>query len=39
MITAPVRSGAAIVGGQVYWGSGYTGGPNDKLYAFRLPAR
>jgi polyvinyl alcohol dehydrogenase (cytochrome) len=51
----PVVSGAAVVGGAVYWGSGYTtlatdcpGGegvikacsppPNDKLYAFALPA-
>ena len=33
-----VRSGAAIVGAQVYWGSGYRGGPNNRLYAFGLPA-
>ena len=33
-----VRSGAAIVGAKVYWGSGYRGGQNDKLYAFKLPA-
>jgi polyvinyl alcohol dehydrogenase (cytochrome) len=33
-----VRSGAAIVGAKVYWGSGYRGGQNDKLYAFGLPA-
>ena len=33
-----VRSGAAIVGSQVYWGSGYPGGPNKKMYAFRIPA-
>jgi polyvinyl alcohol dehydrogenase (cytochrome) len=33
-----VRSGAAIVGRKVYWGSGYQGGHNDKLYAFGLPA-
>jgi polyvinyl alcohol dehydrogenase (cytochrome) len=31
-----VRSGAAVVGSQVYWGSGYGSGPNDKLYAFGL---
>jgi polyvinyl alcohol dehydrogenase (cytochrome) len=31
-----VRSGAAIVSGRVYWGSGYRGGANDKLYAFGL---
>nr|WP_315239580.1 PQQ-binding-like beta-propeller repeat protein [uncultured Albidiferax sp.] len=36
-------SGAAISKGEVYWGSGYSnlggafGGPNNKLYAFRLP--
>jgi polyvinyl alcohol dehydrogenase (cytochrome) len=36
-------SGAAISNGEVYWGSGYSnfggafGGPNNKLYAFRLP--
>ena len=29
-----VASGAAIVGGTVFWGSGYRGGDNDKLYAF-----
>ena len=33
-----VRSGAAIVGAKVYWGSGYRGGENNKLYAFKLPA-
>jgi polyvinyl alcohol dehydrogenase (cytochrome) len=42
---SPVTGGAAIVGGSVYWGSGYcgtacfaTGTPvnNDKLYAFGL---
>ena len=37
------RSGAAIVGPKVYWGSGYGGGHNNKLhnnklYAFGLPA-
>jgi polyvinyl alcohol dehydrogenase (cytochrome) len=35
-------SGAAIVDGTLYWGSGYTnlgppGTPNNKLYAFGLP--
>lgn len=34
-----VRSGAAIVGDQIYWGSGYpNAGANDKFYAFGLPA-
>jgi polyvinyl alcohol dehydrogenase (cytochrome) len=33
-----VRSGAAIVGAKVFWGSGYRGGENDKLYAFGIPA-
>src|SRR5579863_589185 len=33
-----VRSGAAIVSGMVYWGSGYTNAPNDKFYAFGLPS-
>lgn len=33
-----VRSGAAIVGPKIYWGSGYPGGPNNKLYAFGLPS-
>lgn len=33
-----VRSGAAIVGAKVYWGSGYQGGHNNRLYAFGLPA-
>jgi polyvinyl alcohol dehydrogenase (cytochrome) len=33
-----VRSGAAIAGAKVYWGSGYRGGHNNKLYAFGLPA-
>jgi hypothetical protein len=35
-----VISGAAIVNGSVYWGSGYyipTGVSNDQLYAFSLP--
>jgi polyvinyl alcohol dehydrogenase (cytochrome) len=36
-----VISGAAIVNGSVYWGSGYyippTGVANDQLYAFSLP--
>lgn len=36
-----VISGAAIVDGVVYWGSGFTLGPhgtnNDKLYAFSIP--
>jgi polyvinyl alcohol dehydrogenase (cytochrome) len=36
------NSGAAVVNGKVYWGSGYAGfGPpntsNDKFYAFELP--
>jgi polyvinyl alcohol dehydrogenase (cytochrome) len=34
-------SGAAVVNGTVYWGSGYSnfgfGTPNNKLYAFGLP--
>ena len=35
-----VTSGAAIVNGWVYWGSGYyTGTNNDKLYAFSLRRR
>lgn len=33
-----VRSSAPIVGPKVYWGSGYSGGHNNKLYAFGLPA-
>jgi polyvinyl alcohol dehydrogenase (cytochrome) len=33
-----VRSGAAIVGSQVYWGTGYKGADNNKIYAFGLPA-
>jgi len=34
-----VISGAAVVSGSVYWGSGYySGADNDKLYAFSLPA-
>lgn len=33
-----VRSGAAIVGAKIYWGSGYRGGHNNQLYAFGLPA-
>jgi polyvinyl alcohol dehydrogenase (cytochrome) len=33
-----VQSGAAVVGAKVYWGSGYQGGHNNKLYAFGLPA-
>jgi len=35
-----VNSGAAVVNGTVYWGSGYAhlqGTPNNKLYAFALP--
>jgi polyvinyl alcohol dehydrogenase (cytochrome) len=36
-----VNSGAAVVNGIVYWGSGYSnlgiGTPNNKLYAFQLP--
>jgi polyvinyl alcohol dehydrogenase (cytochrome) len=36
-----VNSGAAVVNGTVYWGSGYSslgiGTPNNKLYAFQLP--
>lgn len=31
-----VVSGAAIVQGAVYWGSGWSGGANDKVYAFAL---
>ena len=31
-----VRSGPSVVGGMVYWGSGYQGGLNNKLYAFGL---
>jgi hypothetical protein len=34
-----VNSGAAIVGGRVYWGSGYAnidGTPNNKFYAFEV---
>jgi polyvinyl alcohol dehydrogenase (cytochrome) len=33
-------AGAAIVNGNVYWGSGYAsfgGYPNDKLFSFSLP--
>ena len=34
-------SGAAISGGMLFWGSGYSnfglGTPNNKLYAFGLP--
>lgn len=33
-----VVCGPAVVGSTVYWGSGYRTGPNDKLYAFGLPA-
>jgi polyvinyl alcohol dehydrogenase (cytochrome) len=33
-----VRSGAAIVGGTVYWGTGYRSGNEDKIYAFSLPS-
>jgi polyvinyl alcohol dehydrogenase (cytochrome) len=33
-----VRSGAAIVNGTVYWGSGYANGPNNQFYAFDLPS-
>jgi polyvinyl alcohol dehydrogenase (cytochrome) len=32
-------AGASIVGGTVYWGSGYHNGDNDKLYAFTLDGR
>lgn len=36
-----VNSGAAVVNGTVYWGSGYSnffiGTPNNKLYAFSVP--
>lgn len=36
-----VNSGASIVDGTVYWGSGYSnfgiGTPNNKLYAFSIP--
>ena len=32
-----VRSGAAIVGNQVYWGTGYAGADKKKIYAFGLP--
>jgi len=35
-----VNSGAAIVDGVVYWGSGYaniSGTPNNKFYAFEVP--
>jgi len=32
-----VRSGAAIVGNQVYWGTGYAGADKNKIYAFGLP--
>ena len=35
------QSGAAIVGGMVFWGSGYSnlnlGTPNNQFYAFQLP--
>jgi polyvinyl alcohol dehydrogenase (cytochrome) len=35
------QSGAAIVNGMVYWGSGYSnlnlGTPNNQFYAFQLP--
>jgi polyvinyl alcohol dehydrogenase (cytochrome) len=38
-----VNSGAAIVDGTVYWGSGYgnfgVGTPNNKLYAFHIPGQ
>lgn len=38
-----VASGAAVVDGAVYWGSGYKiatiNGPNNKLYAFGLPGK
>jgi polyvinyl alcohol dehydrogenase (cytochrome) len=33
-----VRSGAAIVGKQIYWGTGYRTGNDDQIYAFGLPA-
>jgi hypothetical protein len=32
-----VRSGAAVVGSQIYWGTGYRKGNDDKIYAFGLP--
>jgi polyvinyl alcohol dehydrogenase (cytochrome) len=32
-----VDSGAAIVGQQIYWGTGYRSGEADKFYAFSLP--
>lgn len=34
-----VIAGAAIVGGTVYWGSGYKFADNDKLYAFGIPGK
>lgn len=34
-----VIAGAAIVGGTVYWGSGYKFADNDKLYAFGIPRK
>lgn len=38
-----VNSGAAVVDGVVYWGSGYSnfglGAPNNKLYAFDVPKK
>jgi polyvinyl alcohol dehydrogenase (cytochrome) len=33
-----VRSGAAIVGKQIYWGTGYRNADDDQIYAFALPA-
>jgi hypothetical protein len=35
---AGVRWGAAIVGSQVHWGTGYKGADNNKIYAFGVPA-
>jgi polyvinyl alcohol dehydrogenase (cytochrome) len=38
-----VNSGAAVVDGNVYWGSGYAnfdlGTPNNKLYSFGVPGK
>lgn len=34
-----VTSGAAIVDGSVYWGSGYRNGDNNKFYAFSVGGR
>ena len=38
-VAGSVNSGAAIVDGTVYWGSGYAninGTPNNKFYAFEV---